>query len=569
LADAVAALGFDVVELQSVAGRRGSERHALTVRDGRRFDVVVLRGVAPAADAVRRLYYWLRLSGVARRRDVRTMRGALEREVLLAHALRAARVRTPALVAVGRARDGAGVLVYEHLDGRPLNALAVSELTDDLLAQIWDVIAEMRRHRLVHRRLSPQAFVVDAAGQVWLTDLGSGELAAGSSRLRLDTVEALIALATVFGVERTVEAATARLGAEAVAEALPVAHPVVLTRATRAAVKRSPHSLASIRAAVQARHPEPGPPIRLERLSAKGLMLVAGLAVAGYALATVTGWHGLTALSPGWAAVVLAASALSFAAAAMALDGFVPRRLPWRDTVLVQIASSFTALVSPGAVGGLTLNSRYLQRRGLSRPATAAALGTQQAVGAIAHLALAVGFGLAAAQDIHVFVSARTAAYAAVATTGIVSIVVAVPALRRRTVGRIRPLAAGAAAHLSETLTAPGKLAVGLTGTVGLSLLNITALWAAVHAIDRHTPLSYAAIGFVYLTGQAAGSLSPTPGGLGGVEPLLAGELAKLGHVSYAEAAMPAVLVFRLATFFIPLLPGYAVFRWMQKRNRL
>ncbi|NUR29856.1 MAG: hypothetical protein HOV83_29070, partial [Catenulispora sp.] len=45
LADAVAALGFDVVELQAVAGRRGSERHALTVRDGRRFDVVVLRGV--------------------------------------------------------------------------------------------------------------------------------------------------------------------------------------------------------------------------------------------------------------------------------------------------------------------------------------------------------------------------------------------------------------------------------------------------------------------------------------------------------------------------------------------
>ena len=269
----------------------------------------------------------------------------------------------------------------------------------------------MRRHRLVHRRLSPQAFVVDAAGRVWLTDLGAGELAAGSMRLRLDMVEALIALATVFGVERTVDAATARLGAPAVAEALPMAHPVVLTRATRAAVKRSPHSLASIRAAVQARHPEPGPPVRLERLSPQGLMLVAGLAAGGYALATVTGWRGLTAISPAWAAVVVAASALSFAAAAMALDGFVPHRLPWRDTVLTQVASSFTAPVSPGAIGGITLNSRVLQRRGLSRAATATALGTQQAVGAIAHLALAMGFGLAAAQDIHTLLDTEPVAF--------------------------------------------------------------------------------------------------------------------------------------------------------------
>jgi hypothetical protein len=124
LADAVAALGFDVVELHAAADRRGRERRALTVRDGRRFDVVVPRGVAPAADAVRRLYHWLRLRGIARRHDVRTARGALEREVLLAHALRAARVRTPALAAVGRARDGAGLLAFEHLDGRPTEAVA-------------------------------------------------------------------------------------------------------------------------------------------------------------------------------------------------------------------------------------------------------------------------------------------------------------------------------------------------------------------------------------------------------------------------------------------------------------
>lgn len=128
LIEAIAALGLDVVELHAVTDGSGSDRHLLTARDGRRFDVVVLRGAAPAADGVRRLYHWLRLRGVVRRRDVRTVRGALEREVLLAHALRAAQVRTPMLVAAGRAQDGAGLLVYEHLDGRPLSTLAEAEL---------------------------------------------------------------------------------------------------------------------------------------------------------------------------------------------------------------------------------------------------------------------------------------------------------------------------------------------------------------------------------------------------------------------------------------------------------
>jgi hypothetical protein len=49
----------------------------------------------------------------------------------------------------------------------------------------------------------------------------------------------------------------------------------------------------------------------------------------------------------------------------------------------------------------------------------------------------------------------------------------------------------------------------------------------------------------------------------------LAGALAKLGHLSYAGTAMPAVLLFRRAKFFVPVLPGYIVFRWMHKRNRL
>ena len=52
-----------------------------------------------------------------------------------------------------------------------------------------------------------------------------------------------------------------------------------------------------------------------------------------------------------------------------------------------------------------------------------------------------------------------------------------------------------------------------------LSLLYIFALWASVQASNTTgLHISFAAVAVVFLTGQAAGSVIPTPGGVGGVE---------------------------------------------------
>ena len=59
----------------------------------------------------------------------------------------------------------------------------------------------------------------------------------------------------------------------------------------------------------------------------------------------------------------------------------------------------------------------------------------------------------------------------------------------------------------------------------------------------------------------------PTPGGIGTVEVTLIAGLTAAGMSS--EAAVPAVFLYRLATFWLPILPGYIAYVVMQRRQTL
>ena len=93
-------------------------------------------------------------------------------------------------------------------------------------------------------------------------------------------------------------------------------------------------------------------------------------------------------------------------------------------------------------------------------------------------------------------------------------------------------------------------------GGTAVVLGNLFALYASVRAFGGTT--SFAAVGAVYLAGSAIGQAAPTPGGLGAVEAILIAGLVGAGLDK--EIAVPAVLLFRLCTFWIPILPGWASF---------
>jgi uncharacterized protein (TIRG00374 family) len=87
----------------------------------------------------------------------------------------------------------------------------------------------------------------------------------------------------------------------------------------------------------------------------------------------------------------------------------------------------------------------------------------------------------------------------------------------------------------------------------------------ALAAFGAHA--SFEKVALVYLAGSAIASAAPTPGGLGAVEAALVAGLTATGVAS--GPAIAGVLTFRLATFWIPTLPGWVAFTKMRRRGEL
>ena len=109
----------------------------------------------------------------------------------------------------------------------------------------------------------------------------------------------------------------------------------------------------------------------------------------------------------------------------------------------------------------------------------------------------------------------------------------------------------------------PVKLALLLGGSALVTLAYVGGLAASVQAFGGGAGL--AAIGAVYMAASAIAAASPTPGGLGAIEAALVAGLTGVGLSS--GAAVSAVLTYRLATYWLPVLPGWISLRFLQRRD--
>lgn len=89
------------------------------------------------------------------------------------------------------------------------------------------------------------------------------------------------------------------------------------------------------------------------------------------------------------------------------------------------------------------------------------------------------------------------------------------------------------------------------------------ALVASVQAFGGGA--SVAKIGAVYMVCAAIAAASPTPGGVGAIEAALTAGLTGLGISS--GAAVAAVITYRLATYWLPVLPGWLSWRLLQRMD--
>ncbi|MFB7666831.1 lysylphosphatidylglycerol synthase domain-containing protein [Kitasatospora sp. NPDC056138] len=555
--------------------RTGPCRYLVTQHDGRPdLDVHLLDRHAQATGLFHRLWLLLRLRTAPRPRGLRSLRSGLEHEVLLAYAAAAAGARTRRLAATAELDADRAVVAYEYLPGRTLPELDDAELTDELLTDAWQQLDLLHRRCIAHRALAPDNVLIGPDGTVHLVGLADGEIAAGELLLRLDVAGLLTALALRVGAGRAVAAGTAVLGGAAVCAALPLLQPIALPRGTRSALKDRPELLAAIREeALRGRPQAPAEPVRLERLRPRTLLTVFAGVFAGYLLlqflfsSQTNPISAIAEADPGWLALAALAAVASHFAATLGFIGFVPERVGFRRSLAAQVAGSFVKLVSPGGVGGVALNTRFLQCSGIPTAQALSSVGASQLIGLVLHLLQLAAFtallGHGAGSelpDAPVFVAVL--AVAAV----LVVLALAVPWVRGRLAGLLRPLRAEVLPRLLDLLQRPGRLAAGLAGQLLVSMAFVACLYCCTRAVGQQP--SFAAVAVTFLAGNAAGSAAPTPGGSGVVEGLLTEALASTASIDRGTA-FAAVILFRLLTFVLPILPGWAGFAWLQRRGAL
>ena len=302
-----------------------------------------------------------------------------------------------------------------------------------------------------------------------------------------------------------------------------------------------------------------GPPRRIGSWLLVALAAVAVVLFAGQVRAADLGGT-LAAVSPGYLGLALGWFALSLVAAVYNLTGFSVLRLRLGTTLLAQLAVGGLRLVAPSALSTPAVLGRYLVRSGASVPEAATTVGAAQTTQLLATVAVVGALGLESGHGWPVPGPTVLAVGAAAAL-----VVGTLAGRSERLRGWLRAAGDSLAELGRHVRRHPGRVAVGVLASAALTVTHILAFAACVAATGSQLPLL--TLSAIYLGAAAAGSVIPTPGGLGPVEAALVAGLAAAGLP--LPAATAAALLSRLVAVWLPAVPGVVALAVLRRRGLL
>jgi uncharacterized protein (TIRG00374 family) len=318
------------------------------------------------------------------------------------------------------------------------------------------------------------------------------------------------------------------------------------------------------------------------------IIMLGGAAILLYLVApsvidVFAAWPQLSRVSPGWFLVVLAGQTLSFGCL-FVLQRMALRTDAWFPVVTSQLAGNAVSRIVPGgAAAGAALQFRMLAAAGVEATRavsglTAFALLQIASVLALPLLALPA---IVAGAYVHrgLAQSAILGGVAFVVVAGLGTVVLrsdrplaavgrAVQATRNRVHHR-RPPQSGLPDRLLAERDAIRavlgsrwpRVSLAVSGKLGFDFGSLLAALAAVGSQPRPSLVLLA-----FTASQVLGMIPITPGGLGFVEAGLTSTLTLAG-VPAGEAVL-ATLVYRLASYWLPILAGLFAYGAFSRRYR-
>jgi uncharacterized protein (TIRG00374 family) len=288
---------------------------------------------------------------------------------------------------------------------------------------------------------------------------------------------------------------------------------------------------------------------------------------------------------PVWIAVAVVFSVASYAtyiALFKAVVGGDALRLTWAETYQINMAGvAATLLFSAGGAGGIALTYWALKKAGMRRRDVARRMVAFITLHyAFYPLALIV-FGLLLRTGV---LNGENSVELTIIPAGIAGLVLIlgaaitlIPAdVERRLMPHVNgehmrsfvewasrvPETAGEGFRFALSLFAhPRKGGLAVIGAAGFWAFSIGVLWASFHSLGIHVPLAVVVQGF--FLGMVANLFPLAPAGVGAVDAGMIGAFVLFG---LPEATVfPAILIFRLVSFWMPIPPGVVAF--FQLRN--
>ncbi len=247
----------------------------------------------------------------------------------------------------------------------------------------------------------------------------------------------------------------------------------------------------------------------------------------------------------------LALTASTFCIAAGIYRTLALSHLRYLRTLAVEIAAAFVNRLLPAGIGGLGLHGDYLHRQKHSVAEATAVVSVNNALGIVGNIILLVI--MLAVWPHRLSVSAFNFSPGKALIVGVVvaALAIVIIAVRRVRV-ELASFARNFGRSLRTYLRCPGKLLVALALATTLTLVYALILYVSSRAVG--VKLAYSSVFVVFSVGTLIGAATPTPGGLVGVEAGLFAGFAAYGVP--AAPALAAVLLYRVLTYWLPLIPG-------------
>ncbi|MEO1056980.1 MAG: lysylphosphatidylglycerol synthase transmembrane domain-containing protein [Actinomycetota bacterium] len=588
-------LGVPVVALGAAARQQaGNFAVFADSADGRRL-LIKLYGrdaydAAIVATVWRRVWYRNAGSpvGFARGRQV-------EHEALITLLAERAGIVTDHVVTAGPTRTDDRVLVLERtaveLDeggddppDDPLRdldsdrAVDVPGADDDIAEPLWSLLAELHAEGIAHGQVDDE-HLLSRNGQLGLENFRSATVNSSADRRATDVAQALVTIALRTSSERAAESLVFARHRDAVVEMLPYLQPSSLTSAQRRRVRSEGLDLDELRAATADAVGEAPPelvPMRRFTIGSVVSILLPLIALA--ALVSAASGIDTEGLSDEFSTAMwwLVATGAVIAQIprlfqAVATLGASPVPLPLGPVYALQLAVSYINLAIPSSAARIAVNIRFFQRHGVP-PGGAVATGAVdgfagfvvQATLLVSLLVLTpatINLGSSSGDD-----SGGVSLLALFVVAGVIGLIAvfSIPRTRRRIVEWVKR-AVRDGADVLKGLRSPRRLAMIFGGNLMAELVFALALTAMVRAFNGD--VSYTTVLFTNMTVALLAGLLPIPGGIGVTEGGLILGLTSAGMDQ--EAAFAAVILYRVAVFYLPPVWGFFAFRWLERNRHL